>query len=190
MIHLQTTSITLIERLRSRDDQLAWEHFVYLYTPMIYRWAMRMNLSHEVGSELVQEVLALMVSKLPQFRYDRSKSFRAWLRQVTLNRYRELVRGRRISTVTLENCAEPDASQPDPAAFAEEAEYRREVIQRAAELIKGEFDSRTWDAFWDYVAVGRKPPEVAERLGISVNSVYLAKSRILKRLRAELDGLL
>ena len=187
---MHTTSITLIERLRCCDDERAWERFVHLYTPMIYRWAMRMELSHDVATDLVQEVLTLMVCKLPQFRYDETKSFRGWLRQVTLNRYRELVRRKKICTVPADGGQFPDAGQPDPAEFVEETEYRREIISRAADLIRGDYDEITWTAFWEYVAVGRTPTEVAESLQLSVNSVYLAKSRILKRLRAELDGLL
>ena len=70
----------------------------------------------------------------------------------------------------------------------EEAEYRRFVVQRALDLMQAEFPQATWQACWQYVVLGRPPAEVAAGLALSVNAVYLAKSRVLRRLHQELDG--
>ena len=82
------------------------------------------------------------------------------------------------------------AGAEDHVAWLEENEYRQQLVARAMRLIQSDFEPVTWEACWQYVALDRRPAEVAADLGLSVNSVYLAKSRVLRRLREELDGLL
>lgn len=86
------TSASLLERLRSPDQGLAWERFVSLYTPLLYHWACRTGCREAEAADLVQEVLTLLVRKLPEFRYDRNRTFRGWLRVVAENCWRNLHR--------------------------------------------------------------------------------------------------
>src|SRR5882762_1277502 len=86
---MDTTSISLLERLRQPAHEEAWARFVNLYTPFIYYWARRVGLTSEEAADLVQDVLTVLVQKLPEFQYDPEKSFRGWLRTVTLNKWRE-----------------------------------------------------------------------------------------------------
>ena len=88
---MNTTSFSLLERLRTPAEQEAWARFVKLYTPLLFRWARGVGLSSEEASDLVQDVLTLLVQKLPEFSYDRQKSFRGWLRTVMLNKWRSLI---------------------------------------------------------------------------------------------------
>src|SRR5262245_32982810 len=85
---MHTTSISLLERLRQPQEEQAWRRFVDLYTPLLYFWARRTGLQEADAADLVQQVLAILVRKLPEFSYDREKSFRNWLRTVTLNEWR------------------------------------------------------------------------------------------------------
>jgi len=183
------TPVSLLERLRLPAAQAAWERFVRLYTPLLYYWARRVGAPPDEADELVQEVFVLLVPKLPDFTYDRSKSFRSWLRKVTLNKWREVQRRQPVPTqapkAELENLASPDS-----AAELWEAEYRDRLVNRALDLMRTDFQPITWKAFWEHRVAGRSAPEVAADLGVSVNSVYLATSRVLRRLREELDGLL
>src|SRR3954465_4015956 len=88
-----STSITLLQRIRQRDDQAAWERFVALYTPLLYRWAQRAGLSDHDATDLVQDVLILLMTELPSFEYDAARrNFRGWLKTVTINKCRELQR--------------------------------------------------------------------------------------------------
>jgi RNA polymerase sigma-70 factor (ECF subfamily) len=187
---MTTTSTSLLERLRQLNEQAAWERFVELYTPLLYYWARRLGLQPADAADLVQDVFAVLVQKLPEFAPDRSKSFRGWLRTVTLNKWREKKRRRPdpadLATDTgLDDLVSPD----DPEAFTE-TEYQQHVARRALQLMQREFPRTTWQACWDVVVSGRAPAEVAAQLGISVAAVYTAKSRVLRRLRQELDGLL
>ena len=149
-----------------------------------------MDLSADDAADLVQDVLMLLVQKLPEFTYDRQKSFRGWLRTVTLNKWRDYCRLRRVPMEEGGADLLSDvASGNDAAAFAE-ADYRRHVVQQALQLMQSEFQPNTWKACWEYMIVERPAEVVAEELGITVNAVYLAKSRVLSRLRQELAGLL
>jgi RNA polymerase sigma-70 factor (ECF subfamily) len=184
------TPASLLERLRQPEETAAWERFVDLYTPLLFSWARRLGLQAPDAADLVQDVFAVLVEKLPDFRYDRQKSFQAWLRTVLLNKWRN--RHRRQVEASLEAVA-PGLSDlvvpPEQDAFTE-AEYRRHLVHRALEVMRAEFQPCTWRACWEFVVQERPAAEVAAELGITVNAVYLAKSRVLRRLREELDGLL
>src|SRR6058998_2879516 len=95
---MATTPISLLEKLRQPADQLAWKQFVHLYTPLLFHWARRVGLQTQDAADLVQDVFTVLVQKLPEFRYDRQKSFRGWLRTVTLNKWREKQRRRAVPT--------------------------------------------------------------------------------------------
>jgi RNA polymerase sigma-70 factor (ECF subfamily) len=185
---MHTTSATLLERLRQPAAQQAWARFVCLYTPLLFYWAVRVGLQQSDAADLVQDVLTVLVQKLPTFAYDREKSFRSWLRTILLNKWRE---ERRRRSLPRAGAAEPAlADLPGPEADGlGEAEYHRQLVGRAYQLIQDEFQPRTWKAFWETVVAGKSAAEVARALGLSVGAVRVAKSRVLHRLRQELDGL-
>lgn len=184
-----TTSLSLLERLRQPEDQEAWIRFVELYTPLLYRFARAARLPEQDAADLVQDVFAVVVGKLPAFRHDRRGSFRCWLRTVTLNKWRERLRRAGVPCVSNSEALDHAAS-PDAAGAFEEAEYRRHLVGRALRLIEPGFSPVAWRAFQEHVVAGRDAAEVAEVLGISIGTVYAAKSRVLTRLRHHLDGLL
>src|SRR5438876_4447688 len=86
---MHSTPVSLLERLRRPAEPEAWGRFVHLYTPLLYYWSRRAGLQPSDAADLVQDVLTTLVQKLPEFRYDEHKSFRAWLRTVTLNKWRD-----------------------------------------------------------------------------------------------------
>jgi RNA polymerase sigma-70 factor (ECF subfamily) len=191
---MHTTSASLLERLREPGDQdangAAWARFVDLYTPLLFCWARRLKLNHADAADVVQEVFAALVQAMPQFRYDRDRGFRNWLLTVLLNKWRD--RCRRLTQVPavggqalLDDLAAPEESD----AFGD-AEYRQHLVHRALELMQVEFSPSMWKACWEHVVAGRPAGAVAAELGIAVGTVYVAKARILGRLREELAGLL
>jgi RNA polymerase sigma-70 factor, ECF subfamily len=188
---MHTTSVSLLQRLRQPGEQQeCWQRFVQLYTPFLFHWARKLGLSAEDAADLVQEVLVLLVQKLPEFNYDRERSFRGWLRTVMLNKWRDSRRLRRVPLAEQSAAGFVDAADDDAAAAFEEAEYQQYVVQQALELMQAEFQPDTWKACWEYMIVGKPAEGVAKELGLTVNAVYLAKSRVLSRLREELAGLL
>jgi RNA polymerase sigma-70 factor (ECF subfamily) len=184
-----------LEQLRSRRPE-AWQRLVLLYGPVIYRWCRRSGLAAEDAADVVQDVLAAVLVHLPGFRRDRPQdSFSGWLATITRNKVREIYRRRqgcaeaRGGSTALRQMAEvaqPELSdddiQPDDQAAAC-------LSRRVLEVIRAEFEDRTWRAFWR-VSVGRESAaNVAADLGTSVVAVYKAKSRVLARLRQVLAEL-
>jgi RNA polymerase sigma-70 factor (ECF subfamily) len=190
---MNTTHPSLLQQLKQSADQAeskaAWNWFVRLYTPLLFYWARRFGLQDHDAADLVQDVFTVLVKKLPEFSYDGTGSFRGWLRTVTLNKFRDRLRQPVLSSVS----AQPlpaELPQAEDSDVLEAVEYRRYVVQRALQLMQAEFAPKTWKACWEHVVNGRAAAEVASELGISVGSVYVAKSRVLTRLRQDLQGLL
>ena len=187
---MDSTSPSLLERVRNLGDEQAWRRFVDLYTPLLYEWTRRIGLQAGDAADLVQDVFTVLLEKLPTFQYDPQKSFRAWLKTVLLNLWRDRCRRQAVGPrpagdAGLSGVA--DSADPD---FFDEAEYRKYIVNRALKLMQAEFQPATWKAFWESEVAGRPVAEVAAELGLTPNAVYLARSRVLRRLREELDGLL
>jgi RNA polymerase sigma-70 factor (ECF subfamily) len=181
------TPISLLERLRQPHDTAAWSQFVHLYTPLLYCWARRTGLSKEDAADLLQDVFTILVQQLPAFEYHPGKSFRAWLRTILLNRWRTLRRHRQPQLFPPDNLDDlAGIADPEPPG---EAEERRQLVQRALALLESKFGPTTWQAFRECVVQGRPAADVAAELGLSINAVYLARSRVLKHLREQLEGL-
>ena len=160
-----------------------------MYTPFIYTWGRGVGLQPVDAADLVQDVLVALVRALPAFNYDRQRSFRAWLRTVTRNCWKD--RCRRLAVRPVELLAHPEEIPESDAdtSFAE-TEYRQLLVARALELMQVDFNPTTWKAFWELVVNSRPAAEIARELGVTPNAVYLAKGRVLQRLRQELDGFL
>lgn len=187
---MNTTSVTLLERVRQAADQEAWRRFVQLYAPLMYAWARGTGLQVQDAADLVQDVFAVLVQRLPAFHYDRQGSFRAWLRTVLLNKWRENHRRRVPAPLDPAHGKLTELESPQDSGELGEGAHRRHHVRRVLELIENDFQPATWRAWREFVIAGRTAVDVAAELGLSVHAVYLAKARVLRRLRQELDGLL
>jgi RNA polymerase sigma-70 factor (ECF subfamily) len=187
---MSTTSISLLERLRLPDEQVAWAQFVELYTPLIFYWARNAGLQSADAADLVQDVFTVLVKQMPTFVYDEKKSFRGWLRMITLNKWRERLRKRPLKTLDDQDRTVNGLTVSDDREAIDEAEYRHHLLRSALQVKRAEFAPATWQACWEIVISGRSPAEVATDLGMTIDAVYVAKSRVLRRLREELAGLL
>jgi RNA polymerase sigma-70 factor (ECF subfamily) len=189
------TSVSLLERLRGRPDNATWKQLVDLYTPLLRGWLRRHLVPHEDVDDLVQEVLAVLVRELPTFQYDPGRgSFRGWLRAITVNRLRNFWRARKTRPLATgdSDLARKLAELEDPHSTLSQIwnqDHDRHVTNRLLETIAGEFEGPSWQAFRRLAIDGAKPSIVAAELGISLTAVYLAKFRVLKRLRQEIAGL-
>jgi RNA polymerase sigma-70 factor (ECF subfamily) len=183
------TDPDLLIDLQGHDREQAWARFVQLYTPLLLsRARARYSLGPADAEDLVGDVLVELVRQLPRFKYDPKGWFRAWLGRILHNKYVDRCRrkGIRVQTGAAELSGLAGPSDPDPLEAAE----RHLLARRALELMQVEFESTTWKACWALVAEGKSAAEAAAELGISENAVYIAKSRVLRRLRQEMEGLL
>jgi RNA polymerase sigma-70 factor, ECF subfamily len=185
-----SVSSTLLDQLR-RGQSDAWERFVRLYSPMVYRWCRRSGLSAEDSADVLQEVLAAVMLHLSDFRRDGPEdSFGAWLAAITRNKVRDVYRRRqgraeaRGGTTAQRRMAEiPEPSEATEESIRPDAESTAWLSRRALELIQAEFETRTWEAFSRVTISGEPSSQVAEDLKMSIPAVYTAKSRVLRRLR-------
>jgi RNA polymerase sigma-70 factor, ECF subfamily len=175
-------------RLRQPDAVQAWARFVELYAPLIHTWARRTGLQDADADDLVQEVFVLLREKLPEFVYDRAGSFRGWLRAVTMNLWRNQRRQAARRPVALPAGVEP--TLPDAVAEFWEEEFGRELVARAAAIMRKDFKDNTWKAFLGVVVYGKSYADVATELGMTKTAVGVARHRVLQRLREEVAGML
>jgi RNA polymerase sigma factor (sigma-70 family) len=191
---MKETPHSLLERLCLEPDSNSWKRLVDLYTPLLRAW-LRSQLPPADVDDLVQDVLAVVVRELPEFRHNSHRgAFRRWLRTITFNRLKGYWRSRRTAPV---NAAGGEAAVmlngiADPTTDLDkhwEREHDEFIVRRALELLEPEFTATTWQAFWRQVIDGARPAEVGAELELTPNAAVLAKFRVLRRLRRELDGL-
>ena len=182
-----STPASLLERVRDLADAASWGRFVDLYTPLVLLWLRKFGLGVEDRADAAQCVFAQLVKELPAFVYDPSLRFRGYLFAVTRSRANDLLRARKRTPVAE---LTTDPAGLDPAAAADDAEYARYLVHRAARVLASDFDEATREAFRRYALGGEDARQVAAALGVAVATVYQAKSRVTRRLREELAGLL
>jgi RNA polymerase sigma factor (sigma-70 family) len=180
------TRITLVEKLRDRKDEAAWEEFARHYRSFIQMVAQRMGQSHHDAEETAQEVLLRLWEKLPAFSYDPERgSFRGFITVITGNKVRDAVRRTRPSC---ELRTENEGSvSPEIVRIAEE-EWKKHIAQLAWDAIKDSFEERTRQVFLA-LSSGGEPDQVAHELGLTTNAVYVYKKRVVDRLCAEIRRL-
>jgi RNA polymerase sigma-70 factor (ECF subfamily) len=187
--HESETSPSLLERLRKPDEPRAWSRFVELYTPLLFFWSRRLGLSPQDAEDLVQDVFADLIQKLPDFTYNEQKSFRGWLRKIVINKWNDRQRRRQLPRAGGEEANALLLSAAENSPFWE-GEHRQFLVHRALEVMQADFEPTTWKAFLAFVVEGKTGFQVAAELGISEGAVYVAKCRVLRRLRQELSEFL
>jgi len=186
---------SLLERLRLKSSE-AWRRLVYLFGPLVYQWCRRCGLQAADATDVGQEVFRAVAGGIGRFRCEGpADTFRGWLWAITRSkivdtwrRQQQEPRARGGSTAQV-RLAQVAAEEPRELPDVE-PETPGGLYHRGLELIRDQFAERTWGAFWRVVVDGRAAADVADEMGLSVNSVYLAKSRVLRRLREELGELL
>jgi RNA polymerase sigma-70 factor (ECF subfamily) len=188
-----STPFSLLEQLRqssAHDRQAAWCRFVDLYTPLLFSMARRVGAVREDAADLVQDIFTVLLREMPEFRYRPDLRFRGWLFTIVRNKWINRLNRQRAAPPQADVASLETVPAPDNVAEMTEAEYREHLVRRALQLMQAAFAEADWKACWLNVVEGRPAADVARELGLTVNQVYLAKSRILQRLRTELEGLL
>src|SRR5262245_37718619 len=192
---MDLTSQSLLERARTGSDP-DWDRLVAVYQPLIFTWLRRQGLPHHAAEELTQEVLLVVYRRLGSFEHPgRPGAFRGWLRVITANCGRAYWRAGKVRPaaaggsdfqIVLDQLEDPGSE----LSRQWDREHDDHVLRRLLELLEDELSPKTLQAFRRQVLDGAEPEAVAAELEMTVGAVYVAKSRVLARLRAEAAGLI
>jgi RNA polymerase sigma factor (sigma-70 family) len=189
-----TTRVTLLHRLNQDPaDQLSWAEFVRLYSPAIRGWLIHWGLQEADAQDVAQNVLLRLTAKLPQFKYDPSKSFRGWLKTLTHHAWHDFVteagyRTRGSGDTSVLDQLQSVEAREDLAARVE-ATFDKELLEMALLRAKSRVADTTWQAFKLAALDGIPPQTVADQLGVRVSQVYLAKHRLQKLVQEEIRAI-
>jgi RNA polymerase sigma factor (sigma-70 family) len=178
------TRTSLLAQLGAGGDHEAWSEFVRLYQPVIFNFALRQGLQDADAQDVVQVVFTRVARKARSWDPAQSRgSFRGWLavmvRNLAIDQFR--AQQRRPGHLPREADVESDARDGEIRAF--DWEQRRSLFHWAAERVRQEFQPSTWAAFWQTAVQQRGVPEVAAELNLSSGAIYVARSRVLARIR-------
>ncbi|HJT78164.1 MAG TPA: sigma-70 family RNA polymerase sigma factor [Gemmataceae bacterium] len=188
MTEFPPTRASLLVRLRDPRDEAAWRQFVDLYTPLVYRYARKQGLQDADAADLTQEVLGAVAGAIGRLDYDPARgAFRNWLFTVVRHKLSNWRRAQGVRTPGSGDTTTQRLLEQCPAAEGAEDEWEAEWQDRlfawACEQVRRDVSATTWQAFWRTAIDGRPGKEVAADLGVSVAAVYLARRRVLARLK-------
>jgi RNA polymerase sigma-70 factor (ECF subfamily) len=187
-----STRMTLLVRLNDPQDQKAWADFVDLYSPVVYGFARKQGLQDADAADLVQDVLRSVERSIRT--YDRQKGlFRCWLMSIVRRRLSNFLASqvRRVTAGSGDTTVARQLEQVASASNDEndwELEYQQSLFRLATSRVKGDFAPSTWQAFWQTSVEGKSTREVAQSLGMSEGAVYIAKSRVVARLKQQIEA--
>ena len=188
MSDFDTTRHSLLVRLHNQQDEQAWPEFVKLYAPFVYSVLQRKGLQAADAADVAQDVMRTVFSSLDGFRHNgRPGAFRSWLLRIVHSRFCDFVErsGRNVAgsgDTQMQNQLAEQPAREEPDAEVE-LEYQRCVFRWAAERVRGDFQESTWQAFWMTYVDDQSCESAADELGISLGAVYMARGRVLSRLR-------
>ena len=193
MVDSPQTRLSLLIRLRDPGDGSAWEEFLEIYTPLLRNLARRKGLQEADAADLTQDVFRAVARAIDRYEHDPERgTFRAWLFRIARNLIVNQLVARRRHPPGIGGDSAVRRLEEHPAPAEEETalfldEYRRRLFAWAAEQVRGEFRTPTWQSFWMAGVEGRPAQEVADALGLSVGAVYHNKSRVMARLRRRIE---
>ena len=182
------TRKSLLERVKNKDDSAAWREFFGLYSPLLMRYARARGLSRADSEDATQECMQILVKSLPEFEYDRKAGkFRNWLGKIINNKINRMLSKRRpgrLGTTAMDHL--PDTADQDTTW---ERLWQREHLKYCLGSVKGEVAPTTYQAFKLSVLDDKPVSEVCAMLGVNRNQVYLARARVLNRLKGKMKDL-
>ena len=189
MPHELLTQPSLLVRIRDTRDAAAWRQFVEIYAPLVYSHLRKQNLQDADAADVTQDVLRTVAQSIGQWNYDRGRgTFRGWLLSVVHSRLADFHRRQQRHRAAVSAAADLGHTAIDGHSSAEwDRDYERQLFHAAAGAVRGDFSESSWQAFWLAAVEGRPTQDIATQLNISTAAVYLAKARVMARIREQLE---
>lgn len=190
------TSLSLLARAQADASDEAWVRLTAVYSPLLRSWLLRFGVAPFDADDLTQDVLLTVARELPRFDHSgRAGAFRSWLRAIVAHRVRDFWRSRKArppATGGSQWIEQLQQLEDESSSLSREwdLDHDRQVMSRLLEQVRPRVEPKTWLAFHRQMFDGQRADAVAEELGIPLNSVYVARSRVLAMLRREAVGLL
>ena len=194
MTQSDATRPSLLVRIKDHRDRQAWGQFVEIYAPLVYELARRRGLQDSDAADLTQEVLRSVSSAITRLDYDpRKGTFRGWLFTVTRNALNSFFEAQqRVPRGSGDSAVQAwleERPVPEEESAVWDQEYQTRLLAYAADQVRASFEDATWQAFWQTAVEGKPGKEVAASLGMTVGAVYIAKSRVLSRIKDQVRQL-
>jgi RNA polymerase sigma factor (sigma-70 family) len=188
MVDFPVTRLSLLVRLRDGLESEAWDDFVRIYGPIVYGFARRKGLQDCDAADVTQEVLHSVISAIEKFTSSRPERFRSWLFTLAHRRLYDFGIRRRRETPGSGDTGVLMQLHEQPAPHEEdlwEREWQMRTFAWAAEKVRAQVAESTWLAFWWTAVEGMSGKEAAARLKMTVANVFMAKSRVMFKLKEE-----
>lgn len=196
MVEAPLTSASLLVRIRDGGDHEAWQRFVGLYAPVVYGFARKRGLQDADAADVMQDVLRSVAGAAGQLEYDPGRgTFRGWLFTISRNKIYNFLDGQRhkigrgAGDTGAREQLEAVADSNNALAESWEQEYERSLADLAMQRVRSQMADTMWQAFWQTAVEGRSAREVGDALGMSVGAIYVARSRVLAKLKEEVSRL-
>jgi len=193
---MNETSLSLLESARGDTSPEAWQRLEGIYSPLLRQWLLRLEIAMADADDLTQEVLLTVSREIPRFEHSgRAGAVRSWLRTILVHRLRDFWRSRKYRPTAKGGSSwaerlEQLADESSQVSREWDLEHDRHVMSRLLEHVRPRFEPKTWEAFHRQMFDGQRADAVAAELGMPLNSVYVARSRVLSTLRREAAGLI
>jgi RNA polymerase sigma-70 factor, ECF subfamily len=188
------TSISFLNSLQADGNSRSWNEFIDLYQPLIRIWLGTQNVKEQERDDVTQEVMSVVLKRLPEFQRNRTGSFRNWLKTITVYcwqnyRRKNLQRGGAIGGTEFGQVLHELEDPVSNVSQLWDQQHDQYILQRLLEKIRPSIRESTWAAFSAVTIEGKTPEQAAADLGMTANAVYVAKSRVLAQLRQVSEGL-
>jgi RNA polymerase sigma factor (sigma-70 family) len=191
MAEIPPTRPSLLVRLRDRGDEFAWSQFIGLYGPLVYGYARKQGLQDADAADLTQETLGAVTSAVGRLEYDPNRgAFRNWLFTIVrraLSKWQRAQKNQAATSRSQDDALLKQHPQPEADQAEWETRWQERLFAWACERVRPEVTADTWRAFWRTAIDDQSGKQVAAELGMSVAAVYRARSRVMARLKAEVQ---
>lgn len=184
------TRVSLIQRVRDHSDESAWEQFVAIYQPLITAYIRKRGVDEHDAADIVQDVFAKLVPAMARFELDQQRGrFRTWLWRVTQNALSDWMRRHATRDRAEQGWIDGQKlADENPPTIEWDELYRHRILEVAFERVRNSVQPATWLCFEQRILAGRPAAEIAEELGVTPNVVYVNASRVMTKVREEMNA--